>query len=109
MSEEIEETSELDEQQRAQLEEAHRFFLSEVMNQLLKCERFVRFFKINYEVQQYINKEEKTVDIRVIERPPEIAMQHLQNLAAEHAKEHTPTIQTATAEEIAAIAKENIK
>lgn len=94
-----------EEEVMGQLEDAHRFFLSEVMNQLLQCDRFVRFFKVNYEVQQYINKEEKTVDIRVIERPPEIAMQHLETLAAEHVKELTPVVKTATAKEIAALAK----
>lgn len=110
MSEEQEvQEQELDEEQLEKLENAHRFFLSEVLDQLFKCERFVRFFKINYEVQQYIDKETKTINIRLIERTPEVAMQHLQKLAAEHAQENIPMIQTATMDEIEALAKEGKK
>jgi len=86
-----------------QMEAAQRMYLSEVMHQLTQSERFQRFFKINYEVQTYFDKEAQTFDIRLIELPPELASKRLQELAAKHAEENLPTVQTASMADIAAL------
>jgi len=86
-----------------QMEAAQRMYLSEVMHQLTQSERFNRFFKINYEVQTYFDKEAQTFDIRLIELPPELASKRLQELAAKHAEENMPTVHTATMADIAAL------
>ena len=67
---------------------------------MLKCERFVRFLQANYEVQQYIDKVNEVIEIRVIERPPEIALQELQQIARKHAMDNMPLIQTATLQDL---------
>lgn len=69
-------------------EEAQRLYLSEIMRQLTESDRFLRFFRCNYEVQQRVDEDTKTVEIVLIERPPELAAQVLQEMLAEHAKEH---------------------
>jgi len=101
----LEETqdSELMEEDADLLEAAQRMYLSEVMRQLSNSERFKRFFKINYEVQTYFDKEARTYDIRLIELPPELASKRLQELATQHVEAHTPMVETASMADIAAI------
>jgi hypothetical protein len=89
-----------------QLEAAQRMYLSEIMRQLTESERFNRFFKINYEVQTYFDKDNMTYDIRLIERTPEMAAQYLRDLTMEHAMEHTPSVVLPTPAEVAAIKKD---
>ena len=98
-----EEENELTEEQ---IERAYRYRLSEIMLQLSESERFQRFFKVNYEVQQHFDHENETVVIRLIERPPEIANVHLQELLQEHAKDNMPSISMPTDAEIAALKKD---
>lgn len=103
-----EETTEVDNQEPTteQLEAAHRLYLSEIMEQLTQSDRFNRFMKINYDIQTYFNEEEKTFDIRVLERPPEMAAKALQDMLEEHAKEHEPAITLPTRAEIEALKKD---
>ncbi len=86
-----------------QLEAAQRMYLSEIMQQLSESERFQRFFKINYDVTTFFDKEKHTFDIRLIELPPQLAAQRLKDLAASHAEEHLPKVETATMADIAAL------
>lgn len=97
---------ELTEEQMALKEQATKEYFAEIMEQLLQSERFVRFFRINYDVQTYIDEEAKTYNTRVIELPPVLASERLKQLAAEHAEENMPMVQTATMEEIKALAGE---
>ena len=98
-------TEEQEEVTLDQLEEAQRIYLSEIMRQLTESERFNRFFKINYEVQSFFDKEQKTYNIRLIERPPELAAIHLQEMLAEHAKDNTSSIAAPSDAEIAMLNK----
>lgn len=98
-----EEVLEEEEINPAQLEDAQRMYLSEIMRQLSTSERFQRFFEINYEVQTYFDKEEETYDIRLIELPPELASKRLQELATKHAEANMPAVQTASMADIAAL------
>ena len=82
-------------------ERAHRVYLSEILRQLTESERFQRFFKVNYEVQTHVNEETKEFRITLIERPPELAQQVLQEMLREHKKE--PAITIATAADLAAL------
>jgi len=86
-----------------QMEAAQRMYLSEIMQQLSESERFQRFFKINYDVTTFFDKEKQTFDIRLIELPPQLAAQRLKDLAASHAEEHLPKVQTASMADIAAL------
>jgi hypothetical protein len=101
MSEDKEEEPTMD-----QLEAAHRLYLSEIMQQLTQSDLFNRFFKVNYEVQTHLDAETKTYTITLIERPPELAAVHLQQLVEEHPKENTPAIAVPTAAEIASLKKD---
>lgn len=113
MSEETTETNdqqeELSEEELALREQAQRMYLSEIMQQLTESERFQRFFKINYDVQTFFDEKEKTFNVRLIELPPELATVRLQQMAAEHAEEHMPRVETATMAEIQRISKETKK
>lgn len=86
-----------------QMEAAQRMYLSEIMRQLSKSERFTRFFAINYDVQTYFDKENLTYDIRLIELPPELAARRLADLATKHVEAHTPLVQTASMADVAAL------
>jgi hypothetical protein len=86
-----------------QLEASHRVYLSEIMRQLTESDRFNRFFKVNYEVQVHLDKQNKSYDIRLIERPPELAAQVLKDLVVEHSKDHSPSVVLPTAADIAAL------
>lgn len=105
MTEETEKPEEAIEEEvsEEQIEAAQRMYLSEVMRQLTQSERFQRFFEINYQVQTYFDKAAQTFDIRLIELPPELASKRLQELAAKHAEENMPSVQTATMADIAAL------
>lgn len=87
-------------------EYAHQVYLASIMEQLTQSERFMRFFKINYDVQTFVDDAEGTYNIRLIELAPEHANERLRELATEHAEEHMPRIETATMEEIQQIAKD---
>lgn len=100
---------ELSEEELSHREEAQRMYLSEIMQQLTESDRFQRFFKINYDVQTFFDEKEKTFNIRLIELPPELATVRLQQMAAEHAEEHMPKIETATIAEIQRISQETKK
>jgi hypothetical protein len=106
MSEEVSEEVKEEEPTQEQLEEAHRYFLSEIMSQLTDSDRFNRFFKVNYEVQQHFDHATKVFNITLIERPPELAAIHLQEMLQEHAKDNTPAISMPTDAEIAALKKD---
>lgn len=97
---------ELSEEDLALREQAQMIYLAEIMQQLTESERFQRFFKINYDVQTFLDKETKTYTVRLIELPPELATSRLQQMAAEHAEEHMPMVQTATIEEIKRLSEE---
>ena len=84
-------------------ERAQRIYLSEIMRQLTQSERFQRFFKVNYEVQTHINEEAGEFNVTLIERPPELAQQVLQEMLMEHAKENEPSIVQASAADLAAL------
>jgi len=49
-----------------------------VFNQLLQSEKFRMFVETFYTIQKVLNEEERTIEIRVIENPPEVAGQRLQ-------------------------------
>lgn len=89
-----------------QLEAAHRMFLSEIMRQLTDSDRFNRFFKVNFEVQQHFDHGAGVFNIKLIERPPELAAIQLQKMLEEHAKDNTPAISMPTDAELAAIKKD---
>lgn len=67
-------------------------YLSEIMRQLTQSERFQRFFKVNYEVQTHVSEKDKEFSVVLIERPPELAAQLLQEMLQEHAKEHSSDV-----------------
>lgn len=97
---------ELTEEQLALKEQAQRMYLSEIMEQLTQSDRFKRFFEINYDVQTFFDDKEKTFNVRLIELPPELAASRLHQMAAKHAEDNMPKVQTATLDEIAAISEE---
>lgn len=107
MSEETnDQQKELTEEELSLREEAMKEYFAAIMEQLLQSERFVRFFKINYDVQTFVDEKEKTYNTRVIELPPELAAQRLQQMASEHAEEHMPMVTPATMAEIESLSKE---
>ncbi len=71
-------------------------FAAQVMRQLMQSERFRRFLSINYIIQQHVDDEAKTINIVVIENPPEIAQQLLAEMATKHAKDHMPSVMPAS-------------
>lgn len=60
------------------MDEAVRWYYSEIMRQLIESERFVNWFQMNFDVHRMINEEEKTIDIRVLEIPPELVQARMQ-------------------------------
>jgi len=53
----------------ADANEAQKDYWCEVLLQLTNSHRFNTFVEDNFEIQTFINDEEKTIDTRVIERP----------------------------------------
>lgn len=63
-----------------------------VFQQLLQSERFTRFFEINYDLHKLVNEEEKEVEFRLIELPPEEAEKRLMALMTEHAIDNKKSV-----------------
>jgi hypothetical protein len=59
-------------------EAATMVYFAEIMRQLSQSQRFTDWFQLNFDVRQIIDEEEKTIDLQVIEVPPEIVLQRLQ-------------------------------
>jgi len=57
---------------------AARWYYSEIMKNLLQSERFCNWFQVNFEVHKLINDEEKSIEIRVLELPPELVQERMQ-------------------------------
>lgn len=64
----------------------------QMFSDLLKSDRFKEFFELNFDVQKFIDEEEKTVDYRIIEVPPQEAMKRLMSKEQDDQK----TVQPAT-------------
>ncbi len=69
------------------MDKAARWYYSEIMRQLMDSERFCNWFQCNFDVHKMINEEEKTIDIRVIEVPPELVQSRMQEQILEKMKE----------------------
>lgn len=50
---------------------------AEIFSQLLQSERFRDFMNLNYSVHKLVDEEAKTIEIRVIEKPPQVVAQEL--------------------------------
>jgi hypothetical protein len=48
-----------------------------IFNQLLQSERFKQFMSVHFTIQKFVDEESKTIDIQVIENPPETVMQKM--------------------------------
>lgn len=48
-----------------------------IFNQLLQSERFKQFMGVHFTIQKFVDEETKTIDIQVIENPPETVMQKM--------------------------------
>jgi hypothetical protein len=59
-------------------EAAAMLYFAEIMRQLSQSQRFTDWFQLNYDVRQVIDDEAKTIDLQVIEVPPDIVLQRLQ-------------------------------
>lgn len=46
----------------------------EIFSQLLQSERFRDFVNLNFTIQKFVDDETKTIDIQVIENPPEVVL-----------------------------------
>lgn len=75
-----------------------------VMEQLLHSQRFVRFFRINYDLHRLLDEDEKVERWQVIEVPPEIAAERQREMLKEAGKE-APSIVAPTPTEIAQVGK----
>lgn len=69
------------------MDEAARWYYSEIMRQLMDSERFVNWFQCNFDVHKLIDEEEKSIEIRVLEVPPELVQDRMQQLVVEKMKE----------------------
>ena len=104
--ENTEELVEFSEEELAIKEETIKEYFAQIMEQLLQCERFQRFFKINFDVQTFVDHESGTYNTRLIELPPELAAVRLREMAASHAADNMPKVELATMDEIEKISKE---
>jgi hypothetical protein len=55
----------------------------EIFSQLLQSERFREFVNMNFTIQKFVDDETKTIDIQVIENPPEVVMGKITEKAKE--------------------------
>jgi hypothetical protein len=69
------------------MDEAARWYYSEIMRQLMDSERFCNWFQVNFDVHKMINEEEKSINIRVMEVPPELVQARMQDQLMEKMKE----------------------
>jgi len=97
MSEVKEETQE--EQVDPKMEEATRWYYSEIMRQLMESERFQNWFQCNYEIHKNVDMEAKRIDIVVLELPPELVQQRMMENMAAAAQDESPIV-TATPEQL---------
>jgi hypothetical protein len=65
---------------------------AEILHQLLQSERFQEFFHLNYVVHKEVDEDNKSVEITVIENPPEV-VQALIAKKVKALKEMEPKIQ----------------
>lgn len=70
-------TEEMNEEQ--QMDEAARWYYSEIMRQLIESERFCNWFQMNFDVHKLIDEEAKTIEIRVMEVPPELVQARMED------------------------------
>lgn len=64
----------------------------EIFSQLLQSERFREFVNMNFTIQKFVDDETKTIDIQVIENPPEVVMGKI----TEKVKDNSNLIQLAS-------------
>lgn len=76
-----------DDNEQIKMDEAARWYYSEIMRQLMDSERFVNWFQCNFDVHKLIDEEEKSIEIRVLEVPPELVQDRMQQLVVEKMKE----------------------
>lgn len=50
---------------------------AEIFNQLLQSDRFKDFMNLNYTIHKMVDEEAKTIEIRVIEKPPQVVAQEM--------------------------------
>lgn len=70
---------------------------AEIFSQLLQSERFRDFMNLNFTIHKLVNDEEKTIEIRVIEKPPQVVAQELAQRVAAAQGEEENRIQIASA------------
>lgn len=70
---------------------------AEIFSQLLQSERFRDFMNLNFTIHKLVNEEEKTIEIRVIEKPPQVVAQELAQRVAAVQGEEENRIQIASA------------
>lgn len=95
------------------LEERNQLLLGYglVLNQLLQSEKFRMFVETYYTIQKVLNEEEKSIELRVIENPPEVILERMQGevAKAEAAEPKIEIVSGARAKQVVKMAEAKAK
>lgn len=81
------------------VQEAVKEMYSSMMLQLLESERFVNWFRCNYDVKKEIDEEAKTIEYKLVELPHELAQERIMEMFQEKAAENEEGIQMPSPED----------
>ena len=98
-------TSQEAEQEEEAMDEAARWYYSEIMRGLLESSRFTNWFQVNFDVHKIIDEEEKTITIRVLEIPPEMVQQRMMEIMEARIEPDTSIIVSVTTADVKALTR----
>lgn len=87
------------------MDEAARWYYSEIMQGLLQSSRFVNWFQVNFDIHKIIDEEEKMITIRVLEVPPELVQQRMIEIMEAQTEPDVSRIVSATIDDVKALEK----
>lgn len=80
-----------------EIDDAARWYYSEIMAQLLESDRFCKWFQVNFDVHKMINEDEKSIEVRVMEVHPALVQQRMEQQVAEEIKKQADAVGIVTA------------